>query len=77
VTSTPAVLTVTATGHEVVKNTVNIAPAAGGSVSISWSKGVLLQASKLAGPWTTNATAVSPFLVLPTNSEMYFKVKAN
>jgi len=77
VTSTAAVLTVTPTGHEIVKKTVSIASSAGGSLTITWSQGVLLQATKLAGPWTKNTTAVSPFLVLPTNSEMYFKVQAN
>jgi hypothetical protein len=76
VTSTPATLTVV-TPAERAGETVNIAQAAGGSLSITWSQGTLMQATSVAGPWTANKTAVSPLLVKPTNSTMYFKVKAN
>ncbi len=60
-----------------VTEAVSIVPASGGSLTISWTQGVLLQSTNLAGPWTTNTTAVPPFTVLPTNSSMYFKVQVN
>lgn len=48
----------------------------GSSAMISWhSGGVLLQAPTLSGPWTTNATAVSPFTVVVTNGNQFYKVE--
>jgi hypothetical protein len=55
--------------------TLNIAQASGHNVTLTWSAGTLLQASNLAGPWTTN-TAASPYTVAETNSQMFFKVVA-
>ena len=45
------------------------------SLTLSWSSGSLLQATNLAGPWVTNTTATSPFVVSPTNSQEFFKVQ--
>jgi hypothetical protein len=56
--------------------TLNLAPARAGSLTLTWSQGTLLQSASLAGPWTTN-TAASPYTVVPTNSQMYFKVLVN
>jgi hypothetical protein len=55
---------------------LNLAPAGAGSLTLTWSQGTLLQSANLAGPWTTN-TAVSPCAVVPTNSQMFFKVLVN
>jgi hypothetical protein len=54
---------------------LSIAPVGGGNLTLLWSRGTLLQSTNLAGPWTTNPSA-SPCKFAPTNSQMYFKVKA-
>jgi hypothetical protein len=56
--------------------TVNFAPAPSGGLTLSWSQGTLLQATNLTGPWTTNS-APSPYVVTPSNTQMYFKVLVN
>jgi predicted alpha-1,2-mannosidase len=56
--------------------TLTITPAGAGNLTISWLAGTLLQATNLTGPWTTNP-AVSPCLVTPTNSRIFFKVQVN
>jgi hypothetical protein len=53
-----------------------IAPS-GTNVMLTWQTGVLLQAPTLLGPWTTNATAVSPFTVAATNTNEFYKVLLN
>jgi hypothetical protein len=55
---------------------LDIAPAGPGNLTLTWSQGTLLQATNLAGPWSTN-TASSPFHISPTNSHMFFKVLVN
>ena len=47
----------------------------GSQVQITWSQGVLLQASDLTGPWTTNGAA-SPFLLTPASGRQFFRVQA-
>ena len=49
----------------------------GGALQISWnpSGGVLLQSTNLSGPWITNAAAVSPYSVAPTNAVQFYKVR--
>jgi hypothetical protein len=56
--------------------TLNLAPAGAGGLTLTWSQGTLLQSTNVAGPWTTN-TAASPYTVVPTNSQMYFKLLLN
>ncbi len=46
----------------------------GSNVQLSWPQGTLLEASNLAGPWTTN-TAASPYIVTPTNSANFYRVR--
>jgi hypothetical protein len=55
---------------------INIARSDPGNLTLTWSRGTLLQSTKLAGPWTTN-TLASPYTVAPTNSQMYFKLLKN
>jgi hypothetical protein len=55
--------------------TLDIAKATAGNLTVAWSAGTLVEATNLAGPWITNATAVSPYTVTPTNSQLFFKVK--
>jgi len=46
-----------------------------GNLTLTWSSGVLLQATNLLGPWITNTAAVSPSYTVPTtNSQMFFKL---
>ena len=53
--------------------TLYVAPAGGANLTLTWSFGILLQATNLAGPWTTN-TATSPYTLTETGSQMFFKV---
>jgi hypothetical protein len=47
----------------------------GGNVVVTWNGGgQLLQAPSLAGPWTTNAAAASPYQVLPSTPHMFYRV---
>ena len=54
--------------------TLSIAPAANGSVTLTWPQGTLLQATNVTGPWITN-TATSPYIVGTTNARMFFRVQ--
>ena len=56
--------------------TLKIAPAGSGGLTFNWLEGTLLQATNVAGPWTTNPAA-SPYTTAPTNAQMYFKVRVN
>jgi len=49
----------------------------GANLSLSWPLGALLEAASLAGPWLTNTTAVSPLLIIPTNSQHFYRAKLN
>ena len=42
--------------------------------TINWANGTLVQANTLPGPWVTNP-AVSPYPILTTNTQMYFRLK--
>jgi hypothetical protein len=43
------------------------------SVVLIWPQGKLLQADSVKGPWTTNATAASPYTVPATNAQSFFR----
>ncbi len=49
-----------------------ITTTADNSIQITWSHGVLLEATNLSGPWITNSTAVSPLTIRPIAQQMYF-----
>jgi hypothetical protein len=40
---------------------------------LNWATGTLLQSTNLSGPWMTNS-AVSPYTVVPTNTQMFYQV---
>ena len=47
----------------------------GSAMTLSWpGTGLLLQATNLPGPWTTNASATSPFVVTPTVPKMFYRL---
>lgn len=46
----------------------------GSNLQLTWSGGDLLESSSLAGPWTTNLSAVSPYTVAPTNAHRFYRV---
>ncbi len=55
---------------------VNLSVAfAAGQITLTWPRGILLQATNLAGSWTTNGAA-SPLTVLPTSPQMFYRVKS-
>jgi hypothetical protein len=45
----------------------------GGQLVVSWPRGVLLQATSLLGPWTTN-NATSPHTNVPIGPQMYYRL---
>lgn len=45
-----------------------------GMLKLEWLGGTLLQATNVAGPWTTNP-ATSPYLVAPTESKQFFRLQ--
>ena len=49
----------------------------GSSPVLTWPAGALLQAPTLFGPWTTNTTAVSPYVVPVAAGNQFFKVLIN
>jgi len=48
-------------------------PIGGGSLQLQWSQGILLEATNLSGPWTTN-NSTSPYTVVPTGPEKFYRV---
>jgi hypothetical protein len=46
----------------------------GSNLQLTYTNGVLLQATNLLGPWVTN-TALSPVTIVTTNPAMFFQVK--
>ena len=49
----------------------------GAGLILAWPIGTLLEAETLDGPWATNAAAVSPYSVTPTNFQRFFRVQVN
>jgi len=47
----------------------------GGNIILTWPLGTLVQASSLAGPWTTNTTAQSPYTIPATGSQMFYQIQ--
>jgi hypothetical protein len=69
------------TGVPVMPAAVNIAPSGTNlslawSQGIPWSKGILMQATNVAGPWIMNTAAVSPYTItpLPGIPQMYYRI---
>lgn len=48
---------------------------AGSNLQLTWSSGFLLEATNVLGPWTTNLSATSPFIVIPSVPQKFFKVQ--
>ena len=46
----------------------------GANLQLSWSAGMLLEATNVFGPWTTNFSATSPFTVITTEPQKFFRV---
>ena len=46
----------------------------GSNLVLSWPQGMLLQATNMAGPWTTN-NAGSPYTNLPSQPQMFYRVQ--
>jgi hypothetical protein len=46
-----------------------------GNLTLTWSQGVLLEAGQITGPWQTNLTATSPFVIQPTEPQKYYRVQ--
>ncbi|HTV61891.1 MAG TPA: GH92 family glycosyl hydrolase [Verrucomicrobiae bacterium] len=54
--------------------TLTITQAGTGRLAVAWPQGTLLQSTNLIGPWITD-TASSPYTIVPTNSQMYFRAE--
>jgi hypothetical protein len=75
-TAQPGAPTTTASGSLIVglPTTLNLSWN-GSQLTLTWQgSGKLLQATNLAGPWLTNASAQSPFPVTPSQSQMFYRV---
>jgi hypothetical protein len=46
----------------------------GANVQLSWTKGTLLEANEVTGPYTTN-NATSPYIFAPAGAKKFFRVK--
>jgi len=46
----------------------------GGNLVLSWPLGLLLQATNIVGPWTTN-NATSPYTNQPNNPQMFYRLQ--
>lgn len=47
----------------------------GNQLNLSWPNGyALMEATNVAGPWITNASAVSPYAVTPTQPQKFYRV---
>ena len=53
---------------------LTITPSGSGSLTVIWWQGLLQQATNVSGPWITNM-ANSPYLVVPTNFQTYFRTR--
>jgi len=48
----------------------------GTNPQLTWSQGMLLQSTNVVGPWTTNSSATSPFIVNPTGPQMFYRLQS-
>jgi hypothetical protein len=49
----------------------------GTQLSLNWpTGGLLLEATNVSGPWTTNASAAPPFQIIPNQPQKYYRVVA-
>ncbi len=46
----------------------------GSQMTLNWPTGRLLEATNISGPWTTNASATSPFLITPNQPQKFYRV---
>jgi hypothetical protein len=46
----------------------------GGSLTLTWGPGTLLEATNIEGPWVTN-NAASPYVVTPTEARKFFRLQ--
>lgn len=60
-------------GTPIVK--LGVQTVTGNNLKLTWPQGVLLEATNVTGPWSTNAAATSPFTMLPTASQKYYRVR--
>ena len=53
---------------------IQTTPLSGGQFQLRWSQGTLLQSTNVLGPWTTNSSP-SPFTVIPSGPQMYYRIR--
>jgi hypothetical protein len=46
----------------------------GANLQLIWPRGILVEATNIAGPWTTNLTASSPFPVTPNVPQRFYRL---
>ncbi len=68
----PPLSVVTFVGHASEAQSISVQQV-GSDVILSWTRGTLLQATNLTGPWKTN-NATSPYWVSPTAPQQFFHV---
>jgi hypothetical protein len=45
-----------------------------GTVTLTWTSGILQQATQLIGPWQDVSGVVSPYSLAPSGSQMFFRI---
>ena len=63
---------------EVPPPVLGFTPNGDGTFTLTWTNAMLLEATSILGPWTTNAPAVSPLTVTPDKAEKqrYYRLQA-
>jgi hypothetical protein len=44
------------------------------SLQLNSSQGILPEADNVTGPWTTNSSAMAPFMISPTSQRKFYRV---
>ncbi len=70
--SSAAYLTV---NSNVLSGGVTIQNAAGGQLQLSWASGVLQSAPAVQGPYADVTNVASPYTILPTNAQQFFRLR--
>jgi hypothetical protein len=58
----------------VPSTTLSATKIVGGQIQLQWSQGILLEATNLTGPWTTNVNT-SPYTVTPSGPKKFYRLK--
>jgi hypothetical protein len=55
--------------------TLTITNLSAGNLQLNWSSGTLQTATNLAGPFTDIPAATSPYTIMTTNTQQFYRVR--